>query len=68
MVILPEVDGGSALPWVASCSRCWIIISRMGLVRQLLKIPRFGIIEEYSLNLLRALRFLLCEVAIALKS
>jgi hypothetical protein len=27
--------------------------------RQLLKIPRFGIIEEYSLNLLRALRFFL---------
>jgi hypothetical protein len=27
-------------------------------LRQLLKIPRFGIIEEYSLNLLRALRFL----------
>jgi hypothetical protein len=26
---------------------------------QLLKIPRFGIIEEYSLNLLRALRFFL---------
>ena len=27
--------------------------------RQLLKNPRFGIIEEYSLNLLRALRFFL---------
>ena len=40
-VILPEVDGGSALPWVASCSRCWIIISRMGLVKATFKNSTF---------------------------
>ena len=34
------------------------IEGRKNAYRQLLKIPRFGIIEEYSLNLLRALRFL----------
>ena len=41
MVILPEVDDGSALPWVASCSRCWIIISRMGLVKATFKNSTF---------------------------